>query len=90
MTNADTIAERFASYLQAEIGDNFDEVCRRNATADYQGGCCASHDFCDANMVMAAAFEKAVGREFDFDNPADTDLWNAAWDRARACKLIEA
>lgn len=52
---------------------------------------CHSHDYCDANMAMAAAFEKlGVDPLPDIDNdggPSDeaiaaTNLWNDAWEAA--------
>lgn len=48
----------------------------------WQGGACASHNYCDSNMVMAAAFETAFSREIDLDSDDDLDLWNAAWNAA--------
>lgn len=58
---------------------------------------CASHDYCDANMVMLAAFEKVFGRKPDYlllppealmrkdaANTPDMNLWNEAWTKARA------
>lgn len=63
-------------------------VRRRNQMNLLAGnGCCASHDFCDANMAMVEAFE-----EFGLATPGDEgcedgtpaheaacDLWNRAW-----------
>lgn len=46
------VASTFAQCLIDEIGvDNVMEVNRRNKLPQYHG-CCASHDFCDSNMVM--------------------------------------
>ena len=83
-TDVNLIADHFQAYLLVEIGlDNACEVDRRNATPEYAGAC-ASHDFCDANMPMAAAFEAVTGREPDVASQADADLWNAAWNIAKA------
>ena len=38
---------------------------------------CASHDYCDANQSMLDAFEKVMGREYNYEQ--DTDLVNDAW-----------
>ena len=80
-------AHTFAARLLAEIGPvNLQEVIQRNALPAYRG-CCASHDFCDANMPMLAAFERATGRPLlseDGMADGDCDLVNAAWDMAKA------
>lgn len=73
--------------------DQWAEMLRRNRTAP--AGVCASHDFMDANMAMEAAFKRAFGREpvtnFETEEDAkadkplpDLDLWNKAWDHAKA------
>jgi hypothetical protein len=66
------------------------EMRRRNATPDYCAGICASHDFCDANMPMAEAFEGLMGREIDTQSDADVALWNEAWSIAKREYLTEA
>lgn len=70
------------------------EVNRRNATPDY-AGCCATHDFCDANVLMSSAFKSLTGTEPDETNPhadglhmpgmADEvgALWDEAWTLAQ-------
>lgn len=45
---------------------------------------CHTHDFCDANVVMAEAFQAVTGREFDIENHEDSALWHEAWDEAKA------
>ena len=45
---------------------------------------CATHDYVDANMYMAEAFEKVVGQQLDGEYECDVDLWNSAWDLAKA------
>lgn len=68
----------FAEQLLADIGmDNLKEVVRRNATPEYVR-CCASHDFCDANMSMDAALKK-----HGIDGLKNTDLWNKVWEYAK-------
>jgi hypothetical protein len=72
-----TIADTFVRLLRVELSPAaFAEMQRRNCTAP--AGVCASHDFCDANVVMLAAFE-AHELVPDMDDPT---LWNAAWERA--------
>jgi len=75
------LAERFIHEIKSECGaETFTEICRRNQIATYDGAC-ASHDFMDANVCMANAFEVIFGREYT-GNDADTDLINEAWDAA--------
>ncbi len=92
------IGERFAdrltdSFSEAEMA----EVRARNARPSYQGdnAPCASHDFCDANMPMAEAFEAVMGRELRLDETkhgavaveADCALWGTAWTFAKTRHL---
>lgn len=77
------IAADFALSLKKRIGaKKFEEMRRKNATPDYGGGVCASHDYCDANVVMEASFRRVVGREPDTSDDADIKVWNTAWDVA--------
>lgn len=79
----DQLSEQFLQELADVIGyDSFREVVTRNAALN-DPSICASHDFCDANMVMAAAFEKVMKREVDTQSDADLAVWNEAWDRAK-------
>lgn len=77
------LATTFARELLAEIGAGNLQVVRNRNASPYYAGCCASHDFCDANMVMAAAWIATAGREFDMDSDADVASWNAAWGIAK-------
>jgi hypothetical protein len=84
------LALSFADALRDEIGDDdYAEVCARNATEEY-ARFCASHDFCDANMVMFDAFNTEIGWDMDLDNDEDTAVWNEAWELARAAYLTAA
>lgn len=75
---AATIARHFLRLLREDIGpDNYAEACVRNAR-ETNDSICHSHDFCDANMTMQAAFG-AVGRVAEVDDDADLELWGAAW-----------
>lgn len=80
MNHIEPLAKDFARRLVIEIGlANVAEANKRNKT--YSDGACASHDFCDANMVMDAAFKAVVGRETG-DTDEDLKLWANAWDMA--------
>ena len=88
MTYAEAIARAFDARLKAAIGpDNYRAVIDLNGRPDSLG--CASHDYCDANEVMDAAFSDVMGRstipddEEAFISEEDTDLWNRAWDAWR-------
>ena len=66
------IADAFADVLRDWLtADQWAEMQARNVV--YSDGVCASHDFCDANMAMAEAFETVTGREpaFGYDTLAD-------------------
>jgi hypothetical protein len=82
-TQTEQVARRFAALLRetltpVEVG----EVVIRNRQNDYVD-CCASHDFCDANEVMARAIADVTGREVDVQDEGQRLLWNEAWDMAR-------
>jgi hypothetical protein len=83
MENEAKIARAFSIILRAEIGGDVDEVVTLNATPAYACAC-ASHDFCDANVYMGAAWEIVMGRSPDVASEADADIWGRAWDLAKA------
>lgn len=87
-TKAAQLAKVFSEKIQEWVSaEQFEEIKKRNRT--YEKGTCASHDFLDANMAMAEAFEEVCGRGVQiYDGDAlqeqDTALWNLAWDIAKA------
>lgn len=82
-----SLAKTFSIILTAMLDGHMPEVLRRNETMP-DGGC-ASHDFCDANMAMDAAFKIVLGRSAwsnGVESPlSDNDLtwWNMAWNMAK-------
>jgi hypothetical protein len=85
------LAQEFSRLLRRDLSEHeMSEVIARNATTEYSG-CCATHDFLDANMTMFEAFQNVVGREVimsgdveenpDLDNQESSDiaLWNSSW-----------
>lgn len=74
--------------VEAFTADQLAETIAKNNTVDY-AGCCATHDYCDSNMVMNEAFENVMERAFIFwddENPetqeqnrADCHLFDSAW-----------
>ena len=91
MNQPEQLARKFSQLLVESIGlTSVQEANRRNQTDAYKD-CCGSHDFCDANMVMLAAFE-ALGLKDPLARPSvdhepDFTLWNEAWEIARNNKF---
>lgn len=85
-----------ARAFSLELADTLDESTRLQVREllklpEFIGtGNCPTHDFCDANMIMDAAFERAFGRGAriedlpDGTEHPDVALWNAAWERGVA------
>lgn len=87
------VAFSFGKRLEEAVGaDAYLAIVAQNAKD--LDDCCASHDHCDANVIMEAAMN-AHGiaqpdvSEFDMEvwsdvfherDEAYTELWNAAWD----------
>lgn len=59
------------------------ETIAKNKTAEYEN-CCATQDYCDANMIMDEAFTQVIGHEIDLQNDEDLQIWNEAWDLSKA------
>lgn len=84
---AKTVAAAFSSILRETLTkDEMQEVIERNRSL-INTTSCASHDFCDANELMAEAFTE-VGIEFDIDNDEQRMLWGAAWDIATRAEFV--
>lgn len=78
-----TIANEFSRLLQLHLTDiQMAEVIKKNRTIEY-ANCCATHDYLDANMIMAEAFKNIIHAEPDMQNNKDNALWNSAWDLAK-------
>lgn len=76
------IAAAFVANLKAALTEQqFAEMQNLNAVAD--AGICHSHDYCDANEVMADAFFCVMGRELDTQSDEDRALWSDSWDYAK-------
>ena len=77
------IARLFCRNLRAELpAETIAQIVRLNA-AESDSSICHSHDFCDANEPMAAAFESAMGREIELGSGSDCALWDSAWTIAK-------
>lgn len=76
------LAEAFCREMaEALSAGELAEVNRRNAS-DNDPMVCHSHDFCDANVVMAEAWAVAMGKPHPWAEDVtelDVALWDAAW-----------
>jgi hypothetical protein len=82
-TQIETIAKEFGKNLVECLDDHeMQSIIQLNTTTDYSD-CCATHNYCDANMPMDEAFTKVVGREIDLQSQEDILIWNMAWKHAR-------
>jgi hypothetical protein len=88
-TIVDRIARDFVKLLREGLSDAAWGQLRFDNIANIGTGCCASHDFCDANMPMAEAFERHVGHEPEGDCERDASFWNDAWRLAQRRDLTE-
>lgn len=78
------VAQSFSRGLRAFLDeDQMEAINRKNMYNPEYKECCATHDYCDANIVMLNAFESALGTEFDPRQQYYADLANAAWDVAK-------
>jgi len=85
----DRIARDFVVVLrEGETDQTWAEMRRRNVEL-IGTGACASHDFCDANMVMSDAFERHMGHTADGDSERDASIWSDAWRLAQRRDLTE-
>ena len=77
-----SLAKEFSHELQGELGADIFKVICRNLRAPFSTTC-ASHDFCDANEVMAKAFKTVMGREINLQSDYDKWIWGMAWTLAK-------
>jgi hypothetical protein len=61
--------------------DEFTEMKRRNREEYSSMGACASHDFCDANHYLIAAYEAVKGSPCELEEH-DFEVMNQAFDYA--------
>jgi hypothetical protein len=79
-----TLSALFIVGLRSTVTpEEYSAILKKNATPDYDG-CCASHDYCDANMVMLEAYAHAMKRDPERVNLDKVwRLFNEAWTIAR-------
>jgi hypothetical protein len=87
------LALGFAQALSTTLSTSaLTEAVHKNRTPAYAQAC-ASHDYCDANMVMEQAFITVFERPFLYEGePFDEDtlVWNSAWNIARRAEFSVA
>lgn len=78
------LARSFSAAMMRHVSaDSMREIIARNHDSNHSGAC-HSHDFTDANEVMAEAWAD-VGSlpELDTSTDAHCLLWNQAWNLAK-------
>lgn len=85
METTERTAKRFSEIVNATFTDQeMIEVVRLNSTPEY-AGCCATHNYCDANELMLTAYaETHAITEDEVELDEAMDEMNAAWDLAKA------
>lgn len=84
--SAEALCEKFVEKLIEEIGVKKVGEVRRLNHKEKSAGVCHSHDFCDANMVMLAAYCGLTKMDEDaavLNDEKTVALWNSAWDLAK-------
>lgn len=87
------LAILFDTALRAEIGDDKYRIVVRRNGENKNKPWCASHDFCDANMVMLPCWQKVTGQRGavpDGNDDEGSRLWNAAWDLWHSRTAVES
>ena len=84
------LAQEFARQLYLNIGivGVGKIIAKHRNDPNTYATCCASHEYCDSNMVMLAAWCALIGiSEEDFSpsamSQAQDDVWQAAWTLAK-------
>lgn len=82
------LAEAFTQLAWSEdwIGQRkMNHVVRRNRQR--RDNTCATHDYCDANMLMMAAFHEFGYVPCEVESADVVSIWNAAWDMAKRAEF---
>lgn len=87
---ASTLAGAFVALLKRDLEPE-EWAAMRVANAGNGDDACASHDFCDANMMMLEALQAVTGEADAYPHsPDDVSLWNEAWAIAKREALTES
>ena len=89
------LAEVFSKVVREHLADHLEEIRHRNRASIATGdrNVCATHDFCDANMLMHEALCRCYGvKDFPASNISESEtltrLWNEAWDIAKRNEFL--
>jgi len=87
MTTTEQIARKFSDIIKSWLTPSeLDEVILRNKEPKY-AECCATHDFCEANMAMFDAMHAVLGVELEMENQDQEKLFHEAWTAAKAANF---
>lgn len=84
------LAKEFSGLVRRDLADELPAIVKRNERYDRtysENPPCATHDFCDANMVMLEAWTTVTGLERPPESEDEMATWSAAWEAARAAKF---
>lgn len=76
------VAKKFHAIVREQLADHLEEIdcLNKKYDKDCHVNGCATHDFCNANMLMHEAWMGVFGRDSCCSSSdADTYVWNAAW-----------
>lgn len=89
---AEALAREFSRIVREELGEHLHEIRVRNKRYKREfpnNSICATHDFCDANMLMLEAVSNLTGvPENEIDLEVTMPVMNVAWDMAKAADFI--
>jgi len=81
------LANAFSTLVRAEFSTaQLIQVIRRNKA--YAPNVCATHDFTDANLIMARAWEDLTGQPIDLQSEDACRAWGDAWEMAKAAEFL--
>jgi hypothetical protein len=80
----DQLSKEFSKLITEYYSvEQLNEVRQKNSTQAYNNAC-ATHDYFDANEVMAEVFQTVTGHEVDPLDETNCELWGAAWDLSKS------
>tara|TARA_R110000868_G_scaffold140148_1_gene355467 strand:- start:397 stop:720 length:324 start_codon:yes stop_codon:yes gene_type:complete len=83
------LARLFGEQVQAALSaTEFRAAVDANKSDGPDSTVCHTHDYCDANMLMLAAWQEFFGGEPDVSSEEDTAIWNDAWSIAKAAEFF--
>lgn len=78
------LASEFSRVIRETLSEEQLNECRRRNHLQMDRSICHTHDFCDANMAMAEAWENLSSVPCGADCPDGVNAaWSAAWDFAK-------